>query len=79
MEPGGKSVRGSWVETRRKGLGDSECVLKSDCSSKKEYHERVERLRAKGWLVRNIKGGVVAFEFVRDYENWRNHEDEDAS
>ena len=77
MELGGKPVRGSWVENRRKGLGDSECVLKSECASVKEYREKVQNLRVKGWLVRNIKGGVVAFEFVRDYENWKNKKEEE--
>ena len=70
-------MRGSWVESRHKGLGDSECVLMSDCADRKEYHDRVDRLRAKGWLVRNINGGVIAFEFVRDYENWKNKKEEE--
>lgn len=70
-------MRGSWVENRRTGLGDSECVLKSDFANEREYHEKVNSLRVKGWLVRNIKGGVVAFEFVRDYENWKNKKEEE--
>lgn len=70
-------MRGSWVESGRGGLGDSECVLKSECATVKEYREKVRNLKDKGWLVRNIKGGVVAFEFVRDYENWKYKKEEE--
>ena len=70
-------MRGSWIEHRRKGLGEREFVLRSDCANLKEYRDKVSGLRARGWLIRNIKGGVVAFEFVRDYEKWRRSEDDE--
>lgn len=70
-------MRGSWIEHRHKGLGEREFVLKSDCANLKEYRAKVSGLRARGWLIRNVKGGVVAFEFVRDYENWRANPEDD--
>lgn len=47
------------------------CIMKSSYSSYYQYRKAVRSCRDRGWIVRNIEGGVICFEFIHDYEVWK--------
>lgn len=37
-----------------------------------QYRKAIRRRKSMGWIVRNVSGGVVCFQSIRDYEIWKN-------
>ena len=35
------------------------------------YRKEIRKYRDLGYLVRNVSGGVVCFQFMYDYDMWR--------
>ncbi|MBO6031675.1 MAG: hypothetical protein J6Q22_09400 [Prevotella sp.] len=37
-----------------------------------QYRKAIREYRDRGYIIRNVYGGVVCFEFITDYEVWKN-------
>ena len=47
-------------------------LFRNDYPSYYKYRKDIKAHREAGYVIRNVYGGVVCFEFVTDYEVWKN-------
>ena len=47
-------------------------LFRIDYPNYSKYRKAIREYRDKGYIIRNVYGGVVCFHFVTDYEVWKN-------
>lgn len=46
-------------------------IHRHDYKTNYQYRKAIGAVRRLGWLVRNTESGVVCFEFIAEYDEWR--------